>query len=312
MYRLGIDLGGTNIVAGIVDENYNIVFKKSVKTNVGRSAAEIVNSIANLMFDTIDGAGISLSEIVSFGIGSPGVVDSVNGIIKRAGNLGFNELNLTYFLKKATEKDFYIENDANAATYGEFIAGAGVGTKNFIVITLGTGIGSGIIINDKLFAGCEIGHITIDINGEICSDCGNIGCFENYASATALISQTKKAMLLEKNTIMWDIAKTLDNVSGRTVFDAAKMGDQTALKLIDKYVGYLSAGIMTAIRMFEPQKICIGGGISNEKDYLIRPIIEYINKHNKSGNLLKTTEISIAKLQNDAGIIGAAFLDKLK
>lgn len=315
MYRVGIDLGGTNIVVGIVDENFNIVLKKSIQTNARRSAENIVKSIADLMFNVIEESGVSISNLKSFGIGLPGIVDSVNGVVLSAANLGFYNVNIVALLKKETGINFLVENDANAAVYGEYFAGAGKETKDFIEITLGTGIGCGIIINGKIFtghgfSGGEIGHITIDIKGEQCV-CGNVGCFENYASATALISQTKKAMTLDRNSMMWDISKNLESVDGRTAFLAARKGDQTALKVVDEYAGFLAVGIMAIMRLFSPQKICIGGGISNEGDFLIDRVVQYINTHNNDKDMTQNSQICVSRLKNDAGIIGAAFLDRV-
>ena len=315
MYRLGVDLGGTNIVAGIVDENYKIISKSSVKTNAGRSADEIVDSIAHITKKVIDEAGIAILDVKSFGIGSPGDVNTQKGIVYSAGNLGFINVDLQRMLYERLGVNFFIANDANAAAYGEYIAGAGKGSENFVAITLGTGVGSGIIINRKIytgsnFAGGELGHTVIDMNGEECV-CGSRGCFEMYASATALVKQTKIAMKNDKNSIMWEIAEELESVNGITAFSAASQGDKSAQLVINKYTEYIAIGLINIIRSFQPEIICIGGGISKEKDNLIKPVLEHIKKYDKFQTMLKHTKICVARLQNDAGVIGAAFLDNI-
>ena len=198
MYRLGVDLGGTNIVAGVTDENYNIIGIGKVKTNAPRPAEAIADDMAKAVFEAVKNAGLEMSDISSMGIGTPGAVDPKAGVVTYANNLGFYNVPLCQMMKERTGIDFYIENDANAAAYGEYIAGAGKGTKNFVAITLGTGVGGGVVIDGKLYsgsnyAGGELGHTVINFDGEMCS-CGRRGCFEAYASATALIRQTKAKM----------------------------------------------------------------------------------------------------------------------
>lgn len=315
VYRLGVDLGGTNIVVGIVDSNYQIISKISTKTNAGRSAEEIADSIAYITNKLIDEEKLNLSDFSSFGIGSPGAIDSMNGVVLSAGNLGFKNVPLKQLLKERMGVDFYIENDADVAAFGEYIAGAGKSVKSFILITLGTGVGSGIIIDGKIFKGSnfsggELGHIIMDMNGEKCV-CGTKGCFETYASASALVKQTKAEMLNNKNSLMWEIAEDVNKVNGITAFKAAKMGDPTATLVVDKYTEYIALGIINIIRSFGPEMVCMGGGISNEKDNLLLPVKEHILKYNNEHSFLNKTKISIAELKNDAGIIGAAFLDTL-
>ena len=216
-------------------------------------------------------------------------------------------------LKERTGLDFYIENDANAAAYGEFLAGAGKGTDQFVAITLGTGVGGGIIIDGKIFsgsdyAGGELGHTVIRMDGEPCT-CGRHGCYEAYASATALIRQTKKAMKEDLNSLMWQICGgNIDNVNGLTAFDAWRKGDETATRVVNTYFKYISVGLANIINVFRPELVCIGGGISGEKENLTRPVNELVKPQVYGG---ETRDIVVvAELGNDAGIIGAAFLDK--
>ena len=313
MYRLGIDLGGTNIVAGVVDDNYNIIAYAKRKTNCPRPSTEIADDIAAAANEAIEAAGITLSDISFAGIGAPGDIDVKNGIILQADNLEFVNVPIVDMLKERLGITFNIQNDANAAAYGEYIAGAGNGTKDFIMVTLGTGVGGGVVINGSLYAGflnkgAELGHSVINMDGEMCS-CGRRGCWEAYASATALIRQTKSAMQDDKQSLMWQLCDNdLNNVSGITAFDAMRKGDLTAKQVVDKYIYYISVGIVDNIYVFEPEVICIGGGISGEGDNLILPIIENIKIQIPSFNPEIDTKVKIAKLGNDAGIIGAAYL----
>ncbi|MBR5011785.1 MAG: ROK family glucokinase [Clostridia bacterium] len=316
MYWLGIDLGGTNIATGVVDENYNIIGRGKVKTNrAGRTPDDIADDMAKAVFMAIEDAGIDKSEIVAMGIGSPGSIVPETGTVAVANNLGFKNLPLCQMLKDRTGFDFYIENDANAAAYGELLAGAGRGKKNFVAITLGTGVGGGIIIDGKIFsgfnhAGGEVGHTVIVQNGEQCA-CGRQGCWEAYASATALIRQTKFAMIKDPTSVMWEIAGTIENVNGLTAFDAMRRGDETAKKVVDQYIEYIAVGLVNMINIFQPEVICIGGGVSKEGDTLIKPIKSYARLDRYSKNVAMQTEIKTAELGNDAGIIGAAFLCNL-
>ena len=316
MYWLGIDLGGTNIATGVVDENYNIIGRGKVKTNrAGRTPDDIADDMAKAVFMAIEDAGIDKSEIVAMGIGSPGSIVPETGTVAVANNLGFKNLPLCQMLKDRTGFDFYIENDANAAAYGELLAGAGRGKKNFVAITLGTGVGGGIIIDGKIFsgfnhAGGEVGHTVIVQNGEQCA-CGRQGCWEAYASATALIRQTKFAMIKDPASVMWEIAGTIENVNGLTAFDAMRRGDETAKKVVDQYIEYIAVGLVNMINIFQPEVICIGGGVSKEGDTLIKPIKSFARLDRYSKNVAMQTEIKTAELGNDAGIIGAAFLCNL-
>ena len=223
---------------------------------------------------------------------------------------------MSELLKEKTGIDFYLDNDANAAAYGELIAGAGKGVNNFVMITLGTGVGGGAIIDGKMltgsnYAGAELGHTVIDINGQMCS-CGRQGCFEAYASATALIRQTKQAMVKYPGSGMWDIVKgNIDAVNGLTAFDAMRKGDEAGKAVVDKYVYYLSVGIANMINIFQPEILCIGGGVSKEGDNIIVPLQKIVDGENYARLMEKKAVIKAAELGNDAGIIGAAYLGDL-
>ena len=316
MYKLGIDLGGTNIVAGVVDENYKIIGTGSVKTNSPRPAEEIIDDMAKTVFMAIEDAGVSIDDIDTMGIGTPGSVDPENGIVVYSNNLRFDNVELARMMKERVGKDFYIENDANAAAYGEFIAGSGKGTKNFIAITLGTGVGGGIIIDGKIYsgfnhAGGELGHTVISVDGEYCT-CGRNGCWEAYASATALIRQTKQAMLRYPDSVMWKMCgDNINKVSGITAFNAMRDGDEAGKMVVDKYIEYIAVGIANIINTFQPEILCIGGGISKEGKTLTDPINAYVLGDDYARSAKERTLIKVADLGNDAGIIGAAYLSDL-
>lgn len=317
MYKLGIDLGGTNIVAGVVDENYNVIATAKVKTNCPRPAEEIIDDMAKVTFEAIENAGLTIDDIDYMGVGAPGSIDPETGFIAYSNNINFVNVPLSDMLKERVGKDFFIDNDANAAAYGEFLAGSGKGTSHFIAITLGTGVGSGIIIDSKLFygsnfAGGELGHTVIQVDGEECT-CGRKGCWEAYASATALIRQTKAKMLENKDSIMWEmVGGDIEKVSGRTSFDAMRKGDKAGKEVVDQYIRYIGVGLINSINIFQPQVLCIGGGISHEGDTLIKPLVEMVDKENYfRGDAKFKTSIRTATLGNDAGIIGAAYLCNL-
>ncbi len=316
MYKLGIDLGGTNIVAGVVNENYEIIATAKCKTACPRPSEEIVDDMAAVALQAVEKAGLKIEDIDSAGVGSPGAIDSENGVVVYSNNIDFFDLPLGELLKEKTGIDFFIDNDANAAAYGEFIAGAGRGTKDFVMITLGTGVGGGIIIDKKIYsgangAGAELGHTVIEMNGQACS-CGRFGCWEAYASATALIRQTRQAMIKYPNTLMWELAKgDINNVNGLTAFDAMRQGDEIGKQVVDKYIYYIAVGAANCINIFQPEIFCIGGGISKEGDNLILPLEKIIEGENYARNISEKVQLRTAVLGNDAGIIGAAYLGDL-
>ncbi|MCQ2416603.1 MAG: ROK family glucokinase [Oscillospiraceae bacterium] len=313
-YYVGIDLGGTNIVAGLVDENYQILKKVSRKTNRPRPAEEIAADMAACALDAIKEAGLTTEQVEWIGIGTPGIANSETGIIEYSNNLDFHNVPMVKWISEATGLPAFVENDANAAAYGEFVAGAAKGARNAICITLGTGVGGGVIIDGKIyagsnFAGAELGHTTLTMDGPLCT-CGRRGCFEVYSSATGLVRMTNEAMAAHPESIMHARAKEEEKVSARTAFDCMRMGDQTAKEVVDFYIRALAAGITNMINIFQPDVLCIGGGVCNEGDALLLPVKEHVAKEVYTKNSDKNTEIVIAKLGNDAGIIGAAFLGK--
>ena len=313
-YYVGIDLGGTNIVAGVVDEEYNIIAKASTKTNCPRPEKEIADDMAKMALEAVKNAKLTIDDIEWIGVGTPGIANSETGIIEYSNNLGFKNTPMVKYIQETINKPVYIENDANAAAYGEYVAGAAKGAKNAVCITLGTGVGGGIIIDGKIysgsnFAGAEIGHTVVQVDGAQCS-CGRKGCFEAYSSATGLIRMSKEAMEEHPDSLMNKEAEEKGKVTARTSFDCMRAGDKYAKAVVDKYIKYLAAGITNTINIFQPDILCIGGGVCNEGDPLLLPMKELVKQEEYTRNSAKNTEIVIAKLGNDAGIIGAAFLGK--
>ena len=317
MYRIGVDLGGTNIVAGVVDGDYNIIAKASTKTNCPRPEKEIAEDMAKMAVQAVENAKLTMDDIEWIGIGTPGIANSATGIVERANNLGFINTPLVKYVKEfigRNDTPVYIENDANAAAYGEYVAGAAKGAKNAVCITLGTGVGAGIVIDGKIyagsnFAGAEIGHTVIEVGGAPCT-CGRKGCFEAYSSATGLIRMTKESMAENPDSIMNKMAEERGKVTARTSFDCMRAGDKYAKAVVDKYIKYLAAGITNTINTFQPDILCIGGGVCNEGDPLLLPVKAIVEEEDFANKSEKRTEIVIAKLGNDAGLIGAAFLGR--
>lgn len=318
MYTIGIDLGGTNIVASVVDDDYNIIGTSKTPTNAPRSADEIFDDIADVCEEAVKAAGLTMEDMDSVGMGTPGTVNQ-DGIIEFANNLAFNNVPARTMLAKRInkpEEKVFIENDANCAALGEAYAGCGNGAKDFVAVTLGTGVGSGVIIGGKIvngvnYAGGECGHMVIVVDGEQCS-CGRKGCWEAYASATALIRQTKKAMEEYPDSLMHKLAKEEGKVSGRTAFDAMRLGDIAGIKVVDDYIKYVACGLINIVNALQPEIICIGGGICNEGETLMKPLRRFVQSERYSIHSKIQTKIVKAELGNDAGVIGAALLGKVK
>lgn len=314
MYRIGVDLGGTNIAVGVINENYEIIARAGTKTNIPRPAEEIFADIVKCSKEAVAKAGIEMSEVSSIGIGTPGSCDKKNGVILYANNLYFDNVPAVELVNKELPGiPVYIENDANCAALGEALAGSGKGKKSFIAVTLGTGVGSGIVLDGQVLTGCndaggELGHMTIKFDGEPCN-CGRVGCWERYASATALVNQTKAAMLAHKDSVMWQLTSgDVENAGGRTAFDAMRIGDKWGTEVVNNYIRYIAVGTTNIVNIFQPEMICFGGGICNEGETLLAPIREHVARERYSKKQEVQTEICRATLGNDAGIIGAACL----
>lgn len=313
MYRIGVDLGGTNIAAGLVDESYKIVRKKSIPTGADRAPELIVADMATLCRALCEEAQVSLADVVSVGIASPGIANHDTGVVEYANNLPFINFPIGSMLsEKLSGKPVFIENDANAAALGEAVAGAAKGTKSSVMITLGTGVGGGIIIDNKVYsgfnyAGAELGHIVIEHDGRQCS-CGRKGCWEAYSSATALIKMTNEKLeechARKRKTIMADAPR----ISGRTAFDAMRAGDEAGKEVVEMYLSYLGTGMVNIVNIFQPEVISIGGGVSGEGQWLVDALLVKIRAEEYGHGVVPGTKVRIAELGNDAGIVGAAVL----
>ncbi len=314
MYRIGVDLGGTNIATGVINEKNEIIGRGKVKTRAPRPAEAIFDSIKEAVDMAVVNAGINYEEIISVGIGTPGSVNKDTGAIEFSNNLKFHNVPAKQMLEERLKKPVYLENDANAAALGEAVAGCGNGVKNFVAVTLGTGVGSGIIIDGKIyrgsnFCGGEMGHMVINVDGIPCN-CGRKGCWEKYASATALVSQAVEAMQSNKDSLLWQTCDgDLNKVEGKTIFEALDLGDATAKAVVDKYLYYVAIGIANVINALQPEAVCVGGGISGQGERILQPIREMVKAERYSVYADKQAEILKAALGNDAGIIGAALLD---
>lgn len=313
-YYVGIDIGGTNISTGVVDENYQIVGRGKLKTNIGRDYKDILADIIETVKLAVADAELENDDIRWIGIGCPGTCNADTGIVEYSNNLRWLNVPLLSDIEEAFGRKTYIDNDANVAAYGEYLAGAAKGAKNAVVITLGTGVGAGIIINGKIFsgsnfAGGEIGHTVIVVDGYECT-CGRKGCFEAYSSATGLIRMTKEASEAHPESKIRQLVEADGRISARTAFNAAKMLDETGIEVVERYIKHLVCGITNTINVFQPDILCIGGGVCNEGDALLIPLKKQVAESVYSKNSARNTEICICSLGNDAGIIGAAMLGK--
>ncbi len=307
MYTIGIDLGGTNIAVGLVDEKYNIVARDSVPTQIDRDYDEIIKDMGEVSIKLLKDNNVSLDEIKYVGIGAPGVLDNENGIATDNSNFHWENYPIRQKLQKYIDKPIYLGNDANVAAWAEYISGCGKGTKNFLMLTLGTGVGGGIILNGKLHSGshnigAEIGHTTFIAGGNQCG-CGNKGCVEAYCSATALIKMAKKDVDKHPDSV---IAKA-EKINARVVVDAARENDEYGVKLFDEYVSNLAQVCASIINFLDPDVIALGGGVANAGDFLIDKVSAEVPKYVTFSGMMGT-KILKAEMGNDAGIIGAALL----
>ena len=317
MYRIGVDLGGTNIAIGIVNEKFEIVAQGSVPTLADRPGEAIVEDMAQLCKKLIADMGLTDADITSLGIASPGIVDDETGYVVYTNNLPFVNFPIIPMLRERLAiGEMHIENDANAAAWGEAIAGAAKGSRSSVMITLGTGVGGGIVENGRISkgfnnAGGELGHIVISVDGTPCT-CGRRGCWEAYSSATGLINMTKEKLAEceagNRPTVMTELVAQRGKVNGRTAFDGMRAGDAAATEVVNEYVKYLASGIASMINIFQPEVLSIGGGVSNEGQFLLDLVIPRVREQQYGTGLVPMTDIRIAQLRNDAGIIGAAVL----
>jgi len=313
-YRIGVDIGATTFKIGILDEQFRIVKRTSMKPR--DTFADSIRALSELVTELAGQSGLKITDFPCLGVGVPCAVIPDTGQLILAHNLGWKDDNIRDELSRYISIPLYFGNDANCAVWGETIAGAAKGRKHVIMLTLGTGVGSGIVIDGKLFTGGdglgpEVGHLPLIYEGLPCS-CGLNGCLESYASATALISQTKEAIAKNPSSSMARWEQEHGEITGRTAFDCAKEGDETALAVIDQYTSYLAGALGGLVNIFRPEIILLGGGISNAGDFLMDRVNAKLPRYTLACDLIGTAPVQRAILGNDAGIIGAAYLDQMR
>lgn len=311
MYYIGIDVGGTNLKAGLVREDGQILAVERTPLAF-ENPEQFARTLAQLGQSVLHQAGIPASDVVSAGIGIPGAV--AGGDILYTCNIPLRDVPLNRLFRQHLDVPVLLENDANCAAVGEWLCGAGRGTQQFIVVTLGTGVGGGLILNGKLYSGSgmvgEVGHMVIQHGGAPCN-CGRRGCWEAYASATGLIRMTREAMEAHPESLLHTVAAQSGCVEGRTAFDAAVQGDETALALCRDYISYLAAGVTNLINILQPEAVAIGGGVAAAPDgLLLTPLREIVERECYPRHTGQIPRIVRAELGNDAGIIGAALLKR--
>ena len=311
MIAIGIDIGGTSIKGAAVYDDGKMLDVFAMPVDHDDSGEQTINKLVDLVASYIKGKGIE-KEIVGIGIGIPGLLDIEHGIVTFSGNLKWEDLHVADLFKAKLPYPVRIANDANVAAFGEAKFGAGKGVPYVIMLTLGTGVGGGIVLDGQLYEGnegkgAEMGHIIMEFNGRQCS-CGRKGCLEAYASATALIRDTTAAMEQHPESLMHKVASELGKIDGRVAFKAARQGDKTGLEVVDQYVVYLCEGIMNYCNIFRPNVVILSGGIANEGDYLFDKINSYLKLHNYGFPRSPAVKVVPAVLGYDSGKIGAASL----
>ena len=310
MYYVGIDLGGTGIKAGLVDEQGHILEKVSCPTKIERGHEAVIADMARLSYEVIEKAGKTLDDVKAIGIGLPGVLDPRTGRVPFCTNLGWHDVPVIQLMQKDIDKPIYVDNDATVACLAENVAGVSAGAKSSVFLTLGTGVGGGIVIGGKVYSGShgvgsELGHMIVVVDGEQCT-CGNRGCWERYASATALIRMGKEAAAAHPESVL---AKDVEGMNARMVIDAAREGDEAAMGVFDRYTTYLATGLVNIINFLDPEIIALGGGVSGAGEFLLKPVREKLAKM-IFYKAMPYARVELATLGNDAGIIGAAMLGR--
>lgn len=296
--RIGIDIGGTTTKIGLVDIHQKLIASTVMDTNAKRPAEEVIGEMATRTLDLLEDQGIAMDQCIGVGIGVPGTIDSKRGIVKYSNNIQWENVELTKIMGAYLPIPIRIANDADCAALGEAVAGAGKECQDVIMLTLGTGVGGGIILDGKIYegkglGGSELGHMVIVENGEACT-CGRKGCLEAYASATALMREAKRA--------------TGEDLKPKEIFEGARAGDPKLQQLVQNYIGKLGTGIVNIVNIFRPQLVILGGGISAQEEDLLPPLREMMKTGCFGGEKGELPEIEKAALGNEAGMIGAASL----
>ena len=311
---VGIDLGGTNIKAGVVTDEGKLLNKVTCKTHAHRPMEDIIHDMGRLAADAVKDAGLEVSDIEAIGIGSPGTPDNDEGLLVYSNNLPFVMAPMRKLIREVIDLPVYIDNDANCAAMAEAVAGAAKGAKDSVTITLGTGVGAGVIVDGKIYsgfnqAGSEFGH-TVLVSGGIECPCGRKGCFEQYASASALARMTREAAEKNPDSLLNKVYEQQGEWNAQIAFIAMRDGDETAKEVVDTYTSYLADGLANAINAFMPEVLVVGGGVCNEGDPLLIPMREKTMSRPYFGPGVKKTRIELAQMGNDAGIVGAAMMGK--
>ena len=314
MYYIGVDLGGTGIKAGVVNEKGEILSKGSTPTMAERPYQAVIADIATLCKTVAADANITVEDIEAIGVGVPGICDPKTGIIPKCTNLGWLDVPFVSELQSHIAKPVIVDNDATVAGFAEYIAGVSAGTHSSVFVTLGTGVGGGIIMNGRPYSGAhgvgsEIGHMNIAMGGEECT-CGNKGCFERYASATSIIRDAKRAVAENPDSvIMQKCGGDVEKINAKIVIDAAKEGDAVGKQVFDGYVNGLAHGLVNLINVIDPEVIVLGGGVSMAGEFLLNAVREAM-KPLIFFKSMPYADVKLATLGADAGIIGAAMLGK--
>ena len=312
MLAIGIDIGGTSIKGAVVDLEGKVLTRFAMDVSKEADGEAEINRFCDVMIKSLNEFDKSI-KLEGIGIGMPGILDMDKGIVITSPNLPkWNGLHICKIISKKMNLPVYINNDANVATLGEARYGSGKEYKDLIMLTLGTGVGGGIVINNKLYdghlhMGAELGHMVIRVNGEPCG-CGRRGCFEAYASASGLIRMTKKEMDKCPDSLMHEVAKENGKVNAKIVFEASRRGDKAAIRVMKRYVRYLGEGILNFCNIFRPEVVVLSGGVANEGEYLLEQVRRFLKNHHYGIKGSPKVELKVASLGYDSGKIGAACL----
>ena len=314
MLYIGIDLGGTGIKAGVVDEQGNILIKDSCPTGAERGYEAVIHDMATLALDIVKKGGYSMADVKAIGVGLPGVMDQRTGRVPFCTNLSWHDVPLVEEMAKYTDVPVFADNDATVAGLAESVKGVSAGTQNSVFVTLGTGVGGGVIINGKVFSGShgvatEIGHMVTVDNGLQCT-CGKRGCWERYASATALVNEGRMLCALKPaSPLMHKVNGDIRKINAKHVIDLAKAGDPDCAAIFDRYAYHLCVGLVNLINLYDPEVIALGGGVSHAGEFLLDAVRAKLPEMIFYKDM-PYARVELAKLTNDAGIIGAAMLGR--
>lgn len=309
---VGVDLGGTTIKLAFINHNGEIIHKWEIPTDTSNKGANIIKDIANSIELKLLELNQNKDNLIGIGMGAPGPVDGKTGIIYEAVNLGWENYPLQESLSAATGLPVIVDNDANMAALGEMWQGAGAGSNNLICVTLGTGVGGGIIANGSIVQGVsgaagEIGHLTAVVENGYACNCGKTGCLETVTSATGIVRVAMENMKEHRSSMLASILEREGAITAKDVVTAAEAGDSYAVAVLDKVSFYLGLTLANLANALNPEKIVIGGGVSKAGDILLHNVEKYFKQYTFS-RVRKSTSLTIATLGNDAGVIGAAWL----